>query len=149
MLNKNLKITLSVLISFVVSFSILVSFVIMFPVSTDELVFHDHPTEKQQSNFYLQIHPITDSVSITELEGLLLDDPLATEPSLIAVNLSNNGRISLNIREYLQLHHFGYIQNRGLKMEVANTVSPFNTYSFFISNLDSLAPKLIIQYVAP
>ena len=108
-----------------------------------------YANDTSQSNFYLQIHPITDSVSITELEGLLLDDPLATEPSLIAVNLSNNGRISLNIREYLQLHHFGYIQNQGLKMEVANTVSPFNTYSFFISNLDSLAPKLIIQYVAP
>ena len=105
--------------------------------------------DTSQSNFYLQIHPITDSVSIAELQGSLLDDPLVTEPSLIAVNLSNNGRISLNIREYLQLHHFGYIQNQGLKMEVANTVSPFNTYSFYISNLDSLAPKLIIHYVAP
>ena len=105
--------------------------------------------DTSQSNFYLQIHPITDTVSIAELQGLLPDDPLVTEPSLIAVNLSNNGRISLNIREYLQLHHFGYIQNQGLKMEVANTVSPFNIYSFFISNLDSLAPKLIIQYVAP
>ena len=105
--------------------------------------------DTSQSNFYLQIHPITDTVSIMELQGLLLDDPLVTEPSLIAVNLSNNGRISLNIREYLQLHHFGYIQNQGLKMEVANTVSPFNTYSFYISNLDSLAPKLIIHYVTP
>jgi len=105
--------------------------------------------DTSQSNFYLQIHPITDTLSIAELQGLLLDDPLVTEPSLIAVNLSNNGRISLNIREYLQLHHFGYIQNQGLKMEVANTVSPFNTYSFYISNLDSLAPKLIIHYVAP
>ena len=105
--------------------------------------------DTSQSNFYLQIHPITDSVSIAELQGPLLDDPLVTELSLIAVNLSNNGRISLNIREYLQLHHFGYIQNQGLKMEVANTVSPFNTYSFYISNLDSLAPKLIIHYVAP
>ena len=105
--------------------------------------------DTSQSNFYLQIHPITDTVSIMELQGLLLDDPLVTEPSLIAVNLSNNGRISLNIREYLQLHHFGYIQNQGLKMEIANTVSPFNTYSFYISNLDSLAPKLIIHYVAP
>ena len=105
--------------------------------------------DTSQSNFYLQIHPITDTVSIAELQGLLPDDPLVTEPSLIAVNLSNNGRISLNIREYLQLHHFGYIQNQGLKMEVANTVSPFNTYSFYISNLDSLAPKLIIHYVAP
>ena len=105
--------------------------------------------DTSQSNFYLQIHPITDTVSIAELQGLLLDDPLVTEPSLIAVNLSNNGRISLNIREYLQLHHFGYIQNQGLKMEVANTVSPFNTYSFYMSNLDSLAPKLIIHYVTP
>jgi len=105
--------------------------------------------DTSQSNFYLQIHPITDTVSIAELQGLLPDDPLVIEPSLIAVNLSNNGRISLNIREYLQLHHFGYIQNQGLKMEVANTVSPFNTYSFYISNLDSLAPKLIIHYVAP
>ena len=105
--------------------------------------------DTSQSNFYLQIHPITDSVSIAELQGSLLDDPLVTELSLIAVNLSDNGRISLNIREYLQLHHFGYIQNQGLKMEVANTVSPFNTYSFYISNLDSLAPKLIIHYVAP
>ena len=105
--------------------------------------------DTSQSNFYLQIHPITDSVSIAELQGSLLDDPLVTEPSLIAVNLSNNGRISLNIREYLQLHHFGYIQNQGLKMEVANTVSPFNTYSFYMSNLDSLAPKLIIHYVTP
>ena len=105
--------------------------------------------DTSQSNFYLQIHPITDTVSIAELQGLLPDDPLVTEPSLIAVNLSNNGRISLNIREYLQLHHFGYIQNQGLKMEIANTVSPFNTYSFYISNFDSLAPKLIIHYVAP
>ena len=108
-----------------------------------------YENDTSQSNFYLQIHPITDTVSIAELQGLLLDDPLVTEPSLIAVNLSNNGRISLNIREYLQLHHFGYIQNQGLKMEVANTVNPFNTYSFYISNLDSLAPKLIIHYVAP
>ena len=105
--------------------------------------------DTSESNFYLQIHPITDSVSIAELQGLLPDDPLVTEPSLIAVNLSTNGRISLNIREYLQLHHFGYIQNQGLKMEVANTVSPFNTYSFYMSNLDSLAPKLIIHYVTP
>ncbi|MFL3044664.1 MAG: hypothetical protein ACJZ1S_02575 [Candidatus Neomarinimicrobiota bacterium] len=105
--------------------------------------------DTSQSNFYLQIHPIIDSVSIVELQGLLPDDPLETEPSLMAVNLSNNGRISLNIREYLQLHHFGYIKNQGLKIEVANTVSPFNTYSFYNSNLDSLAPKLIIHYVAP
>ena len=108
-----------------------------------------YANDTSQSNFYLQIHPITDSVSIAELQGLLPNDPLTTEPSLIAVNLSNNGRITLNIREYLQLHHFGYIQNQGLKMEVANTVSPFNTYSFYNSNLDSLAPKLIIHYVAP
>ena len=105
--------------------------------------------DTSQSNFYLQIHPITDTVSIAELQGPLLDDPLVIEPSLIAVNLSTNGRISFNIREYLQLHHFGYIHNQGLKMEVANTVSPFNTYSFYISNLDSLAPKLIIHYVTP
>ena len=105
--------------------------------------------DTSQSNFYLQIHPIIDSISIVELQGLLPDDPLETEPSLMAVNLSNNGRISLNIREYLQLHHFGYIKNQGLKIEVANTVSPFNTYSFYNSNLDSLAPKLIIHYVAP
>ena len=102
-----------------------------------------------QSEFYLQIQPIIDSIFTAELQGLLPDDPLSTEPSLIAVNLSSNGKISLNIREYLQLHHFGYIQNQGLKMEVANTISPFNIYSFFISDLDSLAPKLIIQYVAP
>ena len=108
-----------------------------------------YANDTSQSNFYLQIHPITDSVSIAELQGLLPNDPLTTEPSLIAVNLSNNGRISLNIREYLQLHHFGYIQNHGLKMEVANNVSPFNTYSFFISNLDSLGPNLTIHYVAP
>ena len=105
--------------------------------------------DTSQSNFYLQIHPIIDSISIVELQGLLPDDPLETEPSLMAVNLSNNGRISLNIREYLQLHHFGYIKNQGLKIEVANTVSPFNTYSFYNSNVDSLAPKLIIHYVAP
>ena len=108
-----------------------------------------YTNDTSQSNFYLQIQPIIDSISTAELQGLLLDDPLITEPSLIAVNLSSNGKISLNIREYLQLHHFGYIQNQGLKMEVANTVSPFNTYSFFIGNLDSLAPKLIIHYVAP
>ena len=117
-------------------------------ITQAELSFY-YVNDTSQSNFYLQIHPITDTVSIMELQGLLLDDPLVTEPSLIAVNLSNNGRISLNIREYLQLHHFGYIQNQGLKMEVANTVSPFNTYSFYISNLDSLAPKLIIHYVTP
>ena len=105
--------------------------------------------DTSQSNFYLQIEPIIDSVSIAELEGLLPDDPLTTETSLTAVNLSSNGKISVDIREYIQLHHFGYIQNQGLKMEVANTVSPFNTYSFFIGNLDSLAPKLIIHYVAP
>ena len=105
--------------------------------------------DTSQSNFYLQIKPIIDSVSIAELEGLLPDDPLTTETSLTAVNLSSNGKISVDIREYIQLHHFGYIQNQGLKMEVANTVSPFNTYSFFIGNLDSLAPKLIIHYVAP
>ena len=105
--------------------------------------------DTSQSNFYLQLEPIIDSVSTAELEGLLLDDPLTTEPSLIAVNLSSSGKISLDIREYIQLHHFGYIQNQGLKKEVANTVSPFNTYSFFIENLDSLAPKLIIHYVAP
>ena len=105
--------------------------------------------DTSQSNFYLQLEPIIDSVSTAELEGLLLDDPLTTEPSLIAVNLSSSGKISLDIREYIQLYHFGYIQNQGLKMEVANTVSPFNTYSFFIENLDSLAPKLIIHYVAP
>jgi hypothetical protein len=117
-------------------------------ITQAELSFY-YTNDTSQSNFYLQIQPIIDSISTAELQGLLLDDPLITEPSLIAVNLSSNGKISLNIREYLQLHHFGYIQNQGLKMEVANTVSPFNTYSFFISNLDSLAPKLIIQYVAP
>ena len=105
--------------------------------------------DTSQSNFYLQIKPIIDSVSIAELEGLLPDDPLTTETSLTAVNLSSNGKISVDIREYIQLHHFGYIQNQGLKMELANTVSPFSTYSFFIGNLDSLAPKLIIHYVAP
>ena len=105
--------------------------------------------DSSQSNFYLQIQPILDSVSIVDLQGLLLDDPLTIEPSLIAVNLSGNGKITLNIREYLQLYHFGYIQNQGLKMELTNTVNPFNTYSFYADNSDSLAPKLIIHYVAP
>ena len=109
--------------------------------------FYNYDTS--QSNFYLQLEPIIDSVSIAELEGLLLDDPIKTEPSLIAINLSSNGKISLDIREYVQLYHFGYIQNQGLKMEVTNTVSPFNTYSLFVDNLDSLAPKLFIHYVAP
>ena len=86
------------------------------------------------------------------LQGVLLDDPIDVIPNILpVVNISDNGKVSLNIREYLQLIYFGYVSNYGLKLEVINTSSPFNLYSIFAdtSVLDSLNPELFIQYVSP
>ena len=54
-LKNNLKISLSILIAFCISFSTLVVFVIQFPIASDERVFAvPNPDEKKQSEFYLQ-----------------------------------------------------------------------------------------------
>ena len=56
-LKNNLKISLSILIAFCISFSTLVVFVIQFPIASDERVFAGFvgiPDEKKQSEFYLQ-----------------------------------------------------------------------------------------------
>ena len=120
-------------------------------ITKAELSFY-YPFDSTESNFYLQVQPVLDTIQYGELQGVLLDDPIDVIPNILpVVNISDNGKVSLNIREYLQLIYFGYVSNYGLKLEVINTSSPFNLYSIFAdtSVLDSLNPELFIQYVSP
>ena len=100
----------------------------------------------------MQVQPVSDTIHYEELQGVLFDDPIEVIPNIFpVVNISNNGKVSLNIREYLQLIYFGYASNYGLKLEVVNTSSPFNLYSLYAdtSLADSLNPELFVQYVSP
>ena len=120
-------------------------------ITKAELSFY-YPFDTTQSNFYLQVQPVSDSLHYEQLNGVLLDDPIDVIPNILpVVNISNNGKVVLNIREYLQLIHFGYVSNYGLKLEVVNTSNPFNLYSIFShsSLIDSLNPELFIHYVSP
>ena len=120
-------------------------------ITKAELSFY-YPIDTTQSNFYLQVQPVSDSLHYEQLNGILLDDPIEVIPSILpVVNISNNGKVVLNIREYLQLIHFGYVSNYGLKLEVVNTSNPFNLYSIYShsSLIDTLNPKLFIHYVSP
>ena len=120
-------------------------------ITKAELSFY-YPFDTTQSNFYLQVQPVSDSLHYEQLNGVLLDDPIDVIPNILpVVNISNNGKVVLNIREYLQLIHFGYVLNYGLKLEVVNTSNPFNLYSIFShsSLIDSLNPELFIHYVSP
>ena len=105
-----------------------------------------------QSNFYLQVQPVSDTIHYEQLQGVLLEDPIDVISNILpVVNISNSGKVILNIREYLQLIHFGYVSNYGLKLEVINTSNPFNLYSLYShsSLIDSLNPELLIHYVSP
>jgi len=120
-------------------------------ITKAELSFY-YPIDTTQSNFYLQVQPVSDSLHYEQLNGILLDDPIELIPNILpVVNISNNGKVVLNIREYLQLIHFGYVSNYGLKLEVINTSNPFNLYSIYShsSLIDTLNPKLFIHYVSP
>ena len=120
-------------------------------ITKAELSFY-YPIDTTQSNFYLQVQPVSDTIHYEELQGVLFDDPIEVIPNILpVVNISNNGKVSLNIREYLQLIYFGYASNYGLKLEVVNTSSPFNLYSLYAdtSLADSLNPELFVQYVSP
>jgi hypothetical protein len=120
-------------------------------ITKAELSFY-YPIDTTQSNFYLQVQPVSDSLHYEQLNGILLDDPIEVIPSILpVVNISNNGKVVLNIREYLQLIHFGYVSNYGLKLEVVNASNPFNLYSIYShsSLIDTLNPKLFIHYVSP
>ena len=120
-------------------------------ITKAELSFY-YPIDTTQSNFYLQVQPVSDTIHYEELQGVLFDDPIEVIPNILpVVNISNNGKVSLNIREYLQLIYFGYASNYGLKLEVVNTSSPFNLYSLYAdtSLADSLSPELFVQYVSP
>jgi len=120
-------------------------------ITKAELSFY-YPIDTTQSNFYLQVQPVSDSLHYEQLNGILLDDPIEVIPNILpVVNISNNGKVVLNIREYLQLIHFGYVSNYGLKLEVVNTSNPFNLYSIYShsSLIDTLNPKLFIHYVSP
>ena len=120
-------------------------------ITKAELLFH-YPVDTSQSNFYLQVQAVSDSLHYEQLNGVLLDDPIDVITNILpVVNISNNGKVVLNIREYLQLIHFGYVSNYGLKLEVINTSNPFNLYSIYshLSLIDSLNPELFIHYVSP
>ena len=119
-------------------------------ITKAELSFY-YPIDTSQSNFYLQLQPVSDSLHYDQLQGVLLNDPIEVMSNILpVVNISNNGKVDLNIREYLQLIHFGYISNFGLKLQVVNTSNPFNLYSVYSqSTSDSLNPKLFIHYVSP
>ena len=120
-------------------------------ITKAELSFH-YSFDTTQSNFYLQVQPVSDTIHSEQLQGVLLDDPINMISNILpVVNISNNGKVILNIREYLQLIHFGYVSNYGLKLEVINTSNPFNLYSLYShsSLIDSLNPELLIHYVSP
>ena len=120
-------------------------------ITKAELSFH-YPIDTTQSNFYLQVQPVADTIHYEQLQGVLLEDPIDVISNILpVVNISNNGKVILNIREYLQLIHFGYVSNYGLKLEVINTSNPFNLYSLYShsSLIDSLNPELLIHYVSP
>ena len=120
-------------------------------ITKAELSFH-YPFDTTQSNFYLQVQPVSDTIHYEQLQGVLLEDPIDVISNILpVVNISNNGKVILNIREYLQLIHFGYVSNYGLKLEVINTSNPFNLYSLYShsSLIDSLNPELLIHYVSP
>ena len=120
-------------------------------ITKAELSFH-YSFDTTQSNFYLQVQPVSDTIHYEQLQGVLLEDPIDVISNILpVVNISNNGKVILNIREYLQLIHFGYVSNYGLKLEVINTSNPFNLYSLYShsSLIDSLNPELLIHYVSP
>ena len=118
-------------------------------ITKAELSFY-YPLDTAKSNFYLQVQPVSDSIYYEQLAGVLLEDPINIIPNMLpVVNISNNGKVSLNIREYLQLLHFGYVSNYGLKLEVVNTSSPFNLHILYSTIVDSLNPELFIHYVSP
>ena len=120
-------------------------------ITKAELSFH-YSFDTTQSNFYLQVQPVADTIHYEQLQGVLLEDPIDVISNILpVVNISNNGKVILNIREYLQLIHFGYVSNYGLKLEVINTSNPFNLYSLYShsSLIDSLNPELLIHYVSP
>ena len=120
-------------------------------ITKAELSFH-YSFDTTQSNFYLQVQPVSDTIHYEQLQGVLLEDPIDVISNILpVVNISNNGKVILNIREYLQLIHFGYVSNYGLKLEVINTSNPFNLYSLYshTSLIDSLNPELLIHYVSP
>ena len=120
-------------------------------ITKAELSFY-YPIDTTQSNFYLQVQPVSDTIHYEQLQGVLLEDPIDVISNILpVVNISNNGKVILNIREYLQLIHFGYVSNYGLKLEVINTSNPFNLYSLYShsSLIDSLNPELLIHYVSP
>jgi hypothetical protein len=120
-------------------------------ITKAELSFH-YPIDTTQPNFYLQVQPVSDTIHYEQLQGVLLEDPIEVISNILpVVNISNNGKVVLNIREYLQLIHFGYVSNYGLKLEVINTSNPFNLYSLYShsSLIDSLNPELFIHYVSP
>ncbi|MEC9273457.1 MAG: hypothetical protein VX680_02085 [Candidatus Neomarinimicrobiota bacterium] len=120
-------------------------------ITKAELSFH-YPIDTTQSNFYLQVQPVSDTIHYEQLQGVLLEDPIDVISNILpVVNISNNGKVILNIREYLQLIHFGYVSNYGLKLEVINTSNPFNLYSLYShsSLIDSLNPELLVHYVSP
>ena len=120
-------------------------------ITKAELSFH-YSFDTTQSNFYLQVQPVSDTIHYEQLQGVLLEDPINVISNILpVVNISNNGKVILNIREYLQLIHFGYVSNYGLKLEVINTSNPFNLYSLYshTSLIDSLNPELLIHYVSP
>ncbi|MEC8838616.1 MAG: hypothetical protein VYA09_00530 [Candidatus Neomarinimicrobiota bacterium] len=120
-------------------------------ITKAELSFY-YPIDTTQSNFYLQVQPVSDTIHYEQLQGVLLEDPIDVISNILpVVNISNNGKVILNIREYLQLIHFGYVSNYGLKLEVINTSNPFNLYSLYShsSLIDSLNPELLVHYVSP
>lgn len=112
-----------------------------------ELTFHIVP-DSNISSFSIWAAALTDTVSLTGFETYDKDE-FSVDGSMYTSGSVLNNKVVFNIKNFLQNQYFENIENLGLKL-YANINNNLQTdVHFYLSDHDSLYPKLFIQYVAP
>jgi len=112
-----------------------------------ELTFYIVPDTSISSFTFIAI-PLQDTVELIDFE-YFDEDNFDVYDYLTVSGTVSDGKVVLNIKQFLQFHYFDHVNNLGLKLYSSVNNDIHSTIHLHSSTHDTLYPKLFIQYVAP
>lgn len=124
---------------------------VQFPKQTSfdkaELTFYMIP-DTTISTFSIWAVPMIDTVELSGFQSVEKDD-YSVDNSLITSGTIFDGKLTLNIKNFIQNYYFDNVENRGLKLYANINNNLQSKIHFYSAEHDSLYPRLNIRYVYP
>jgi len=112
-----------------------------------QLIFYMVP-DSNISSFSIWAAPLTDTLDLMGFSYMDEDD-YSIEGTMLSSGSLYDGKVTINIKDFLQNQYFGNINNMGVKFYANINNNLHRDIHFYTADHDSLYPRLRLRYVSP